>query len=115
MRTWEYAPPSERIVEDIFRWRKVLDAIVEAKGAYVNFEGSRKGRRSVTQAEAGLIQRRTRKRKTNLDEFNLHPIAKEALQKQKELFQNDGTVLPLSLESLDMALEEEEIGTADEE
>ena len=46
LRTWEMAPTSVRIVEDVLRFPASLDAIIAAKGAKVEKLGKRKGRRS---------------------------------------------------------------------
>mmetsp|Transcript_75509 Transcript_75509/g.125910 ORF Transcript_75509/g.125910 Transcript_75509/m.125910 type:complete len:157 (-) Transcript_75509:111-581(-) len=45
-RTWEVAPTSERIVQDIQRFPKALDAIIAAEGAKVPELDNRRGRRA---------------------------------------------------------------------
>eukprot|EP00732_Lithocolla_globosa_P001950 Lithocolla_globosa_v1_NODE_1125_length_2811_cov_40.797210.p2 type:complete len:118 gc:universal NODE_1125_length_2811_cov_40.797210:1717-1364(-) len=44
-RTWEVFPTSERIVQDIDRWPKALEAIIEHDGAKVPEIDNRRGRR----------------------------------------------------------------------
>ena len=46
VRTWQVAPTPERIVQDIQRWPKALDAIIEAQGAVVHDQTERHGRRA---------------------------------------------------------------------
>ena len=81
-RTWEYAPSSERIVEDIQRVFQSIDKVVEHKGVAVDFKKLRHGRRLADhiagEAGEGRVKKRVKKLK-NTSDFDflstLHPAA----------------------------------------
>ena len=80
VRTWQYAPTSERIVQDIERVFVAIDQVVEAKGIAVDFKKLRHGRRLLAhQNTAKRSQRRAHhlKHNNNLDNIaGLHPRCK---------------------------------------
>jgi len=72
-RTWEYAPTSERIVQDIERVFIAIDDVVEAGGITVDFAELRHGRR----LQAHKNEQQREKCNIALDNVRgLHPIAK---------------------------------------
>ena len=71
-RAWEYAPRSLRIVQDINRVFKSIDAVVEHEGIAVDFRKLRKGRR-----------REEHRRFEKLD--SLHPHSKECIHELIDL------------------------------
>ena len=78
-RTWMHAPTSARIVEDIDRVFKSIDAVVESKGVAVDFKKLRHGRRLADhEASVGRVKKRIAKLKNDSD-FDflgcLHPAA----------------------------------------
>ena len=46
-RVWQVAPRSERIVQDIMRWPRALDKIIQAEGCVVPELDNRNGRRNI--------------------------------------------------------------------
>ena len=78
-RTWEHAPTSKRIVEDIARVFVAIEDMVEHEGIAVDFEKLRHGRRL---DEHGRSSRRARARKENkhFDRIEgLHPVSKRCI------------------------------------
>lgn len=77
-RTWEHAPTSERICQDIERVFESIDAVVKNRGTAVDFEHLRHGRRERDHTDC-RSKRRTEKLKNDSD-FDflgcLHPVAK---------------------------------------
>ena len=77
--TWEYAPSSERIVEDIHRVFEAIDVVVEARGGAVDFADLRHGRRLQDHYDSlGRVKKRVRRLKNDSDyDFlgSLHPVA----------------------------------------
>lgn len=78
-RTWEHAPTSKRIVEDIQRVFESIDTVVEHEGKAVDFKKLRHGRRLADHdAEEGRVKKRTKLLKNDND-FDflgcLHPAA----------------------------------------
>ena len=50
LRTWAVTPTSERIVQDIERWEKAVDMIIEADGGFVECIDNRSGRRKISKS-----------------------------------------------------------------
>ena len=76
-RTWEYAPTSKRIVEDINRVFDAIDEVVENDGRAVDFS-LRSGRRGRDhRLEKRSTRERERKLFSNLD--GLHPVSKDCI------------------------------------
>ena len=75
--TWEHAPSSDHIVNDIERVFDSIDAVVEARGTAVDFEDLRHGRRERDHRDC-RVKRRVKKLK-NDSGFDflglLHPVA----------------------------------------
>ena len=82
-RTWEYAPTSQRIVEDIERVFPAIDKVVEARGAAVDFGKLRHGRRLVAHQHTDRLKGRSKKKaiKRKFGELQgLHPISRKEIQ-----------------------------------
>lgn len=81
VRTWQHAPTSQRIVQDIERVFLAIDQVVEAKGIAVDFKKLRHGRRLLAHNnEAKRSQRRQHHLKYNNTLNNvagLHPRCKQ--------------------------------------
>lgn len=80
MRTWEHSPTSERIVQDISRIRMSLEAIVNAQGGYVDYDGARHGRRAEGVYEVGARSQRTPTPSYDLDDLNIFPGVRLVLE-----------------------------------
>ena len=81
-RTWEYAPTSERIVQDIQRVFNAIDMVVDARGKSVDFAELRHGRRLEEHQRASRVSRRSKKlsSKPKFGEIEgLHPVSKECI------------------------------------
>ena len=84
VRTWEYAPTPERIVQDILRVREALKVVKEAEGSYVDFNGCRSGGREHLQRlaqaeEEDEVRPKKRYRAAgDLNDMAIHPDAREA-------------------------------------
>ncbi len=77
IRCWNVEPTSERIVQDILDWPRVLQKIVEAKGCVVHGEAIRSGHRALRADEKGTLtsRLRTRQRKDTMICRPIHPDA----------------------------------------
>ena len=82
-RTWEHAPSSERIVEDILRVFVSIDQVVEHEGEAVDFEVLRHGRRDREHRESlARVKRRSKKisdKKKLSDIVGIHPVARRCI------------------------------------
>ena len=77
VRTWEYAPTSQRIVQDINRVFSVIDEVIKADCVSVDFRKLRKGRRLL---DHRVNERRVR-RCRRFDQLDgLHPDSKECIK-----------------------------------
>lgn len=79
-RTWEYAPTSERIVQDIQRVFTAIDQVVAAKGTAVDFHKLRHGRRLLDHQTSSRSKRRSVSYRENNDLETiegLHPTCKQ--------------------------------------
>ena len=86
VRTWEYAPTSDRIVEDIDRVFTAIDQVVDARGIAVDFKLLRHGRRLREHQDAAARKSRSQRRSdakknaTSLDTITgLHPMCKQLI------------------------------------
>jgi len=79
-RCWCVEPTSERIVQDILDWPRVLQVIINAKGCVVPGEAIRSGHREVRADRKGSLtsRLRTRKRKVTMICRPIHPDAQES-------------------------------------
>ena len=79
-RAWEVEPTSERIVEDIKAFPRVLQKIVNARGCIVKDEFLRTGRREVRSDGKGILRNkpRSRQRKATLTFPPIHPDHRQA-------------------------------------
>ena len=83
-RTWEHAPSSSRIVEDINRVFEAIDLVVESEGVAIDFNVLRHGRRleDHQQSKKKRVARRSKKlsEHVSLSELEgIHPVAKQAI------------------------------------
>lgn len=78
-RTWEHAPTSDRIVEDINRVFNAIDMVVENKGAAVDFAKLRHGRRLYEHIRSRRRSRNHSKKHTVNDIEGLHPVSRRMI------------------------------------
>ena len=82
-RTWEHAPTSARIVQDIQRVFTAIDQVVAARGIAVDFEELRSGRRLLEHQTSDKRSKRRsvklKKKKKFGDITGLHPVAKTSI------------------------------------
>ena len=76
-RTWEHAPTSERICQDIERMFESIDVVVTNRGTAVDFEHLRHGRRERDHNDCRSKRRAEKLKKDSDFDFLgcLHPIA----------------------------------------
>lgn len=81
VRCWEVAPSSAQIVDDILGLRRVLERIIEARGAVVPDLFFRSGRRARSKDDSRELdgRKRARQRKETHTELVLHPDCLPAL------------------------------------
>lgn len=80
IRCWDVAPRSERIVEDISKFKFVLEKIIAANGCVLRDEALRSGARYVRADNKGDCKHkpRRRQRKNTIPSIPMHPDAQEA-------------------------------------
>mmetsp|Transcript_4971 Transcript_4971/g.20329 ORF Transcript_4971/g.20329 Transcript_4971/m.20329 type:complete len:101 (+) Transcript_4971:361-663(+) len=87
-RCWEVAPTSDRIVQDIQAFPRVLDTIIEHNGAVVMdlfLRSGRRARRAQPKCDKPLMHApRPRQRIDTLREKPTHPDNREALARLME-------------------------------
>ena len=78
-RSWEYAPTSTRIVEDIGRVFDAIEAVVEAEGIAVDFKELRHGRRDDEHRRSSrrALARKEHKHFERIE--GLHPVSKQCI------------------------------------
>ncbi len=76
-RCWSVAPTSDRIIEDVSKFRVVLEKIIEAKGCIVSDENFRSGKRylKVNSEEECKVKPCKKQRKDSYSERSIHPDA----------------------------------------
>jgi hypothetical protein len=100
MRTWQVAPTSERIVEDIHEFFESVDEIVETEGVFME-KNLHRGRRAellckvVPSAKeetpkTAKKRKRVRSKAATMEEVALHPDAQWCMDKELELAMEDG-------------------------
>ena len=79
-RTWEHSPTSDRIVEDILRFRSSVEEVVQHEGIAVNWKKLRHGRRLRAHANNEVLNRWQKRNRLvkegDVDKLNIHPEAK---------------------------------------
>ena len=79
VRTWEYAPTSSRIVEDISRVFTAIEDVVAAGGIAVDFNALRHGRREEQQRRSSRRARARKEHKSFERIEGLHPLSKQCI------------------------------------
>ena len=79
VRTWEYAPTSSRIVEDISRVFTAIEDVVAAGGIAVDFSALRHGRREEQQRRSSRRARARKEHKSFERIEGLHPLSKQCI------------------------------------
>lgn len=83
IRTWQYSPSSDRIVEDIDRGARAVGEIIVAEGHPIKFQGQRRGKRAGRDGpEVGPKRRRTKLDVTSSIGQQGHPLARVAVAQQ---------------------------------
>ena len=78
-RTWQYAPTSARIVEDIGRVFLAIEEVVAHEGEAVDFNALRHGRREEEHRRSSR-RARARKEHKHFDKIEgLHPLSKQCI------------------------------------
>lgn len=82
-RCWEVSPTSERVVQDIMDWRRVIDLGIGYNGCIIPGEGFRRGHRSPRSDKKGLCESkyRNRQRVETLEGMTVHPDALDEYKK----------------------------------
>ena len=78
-RTWEHAPTSERIVEDINRVFNAIDEVIKNKGTAVDFKLLRHGRRLTEHIRSSKRSKKHSEKKVFGDIEGLHPVSKRLI------------------------------------
>ena len=112
LKCWTIAPTSERIIEDISAFPRVLGKIVAAEGCVVKDEFLRTGRRARRADGNGLLKNKPRasQRKATLKAAPLHPDCQAAY----DAFVKGAQFDVVSSDAESSSEEEEEEGGGDE-